>query len=115
MLQNTPTGFVVYQGPSLLDGAPIVAIATVSSRNVKTGPMVSLWIMRSDVDPVAALHTGDDVSICGLCPHRPSPRVAKAVVVVPPTRTMSPDGVDAMPRPSSSPVPPMAVANVTAE
>ena len=49
---NKPSGYIIYQGPSLLDGNPIVAIATTASRNVKTGSMVSIWIMRQDIDPV---------------------------------------------------------------
>jgi len=73
-----PTGYIVYQGPSLLDGQPIVAIATMASRNVKTGSMVSIWIMRQDIDPVTASRLGEDVSVCGSCPHRGTPNVDKA-------------------------------------
>ena len=54
---NKPSGFIIYQGPSLLDGKPIVAIATTASRNVKTGSMVSIWIMRQDIDPVTFIAT----------------------------------------------------------
>ena len=61
---------ILYEGPSLLDGSPIVAIATVGSNNVKTGPMVQTWIIRSDVDPVTASKQGADASVCGDCPHR---------------------------------------------
>lgn len=67
-------GAVVYRGPSLLDGAPIVVIATGlagrGSRNEKTGSLVQTWIIREDVSPVEAIHTGADASICGSCPHR---------------------------------------------
>lgn len=63
-------GLVVYRGPSLLDGAPIVAVLTRRSSNTKTGNMAQLWILRSDVYPVDALRTGADRSICGACPHR---------------------------------------------
>lgn len=62
---------ILYQGPSMLDGAPIVVIATDSSKNVKTGGMVQTWIMRTDVAPHDALKTGQDASVCGDCPHRP--------------------------------------------
>lgn len=65
-----PSGFVLYEGPSLYDGAPVVVIATRSSRNKKTGPMLQTWILRADVDPLAASRTGADFSICGACPHR---------------------------------------------
>jgi hypothetical protein len=64
------TGFIVYEGPSLIDGLPIVVIATISSKNVKTQNMVQTWVLRSDVDPVTANRTGQDYSICGACPLR---------------------------------------------
>ena len=63
-------GFIMYQGPSMLDGAPIVVIATMSTSNVKTGQMVQTWILRADINPVEASKTGDDSSICGNCVHR---------------------------------------------
>jgi len=66
-------GYVIYNGPSMIDGAPIVAIATglaSKSNNEKTGAMIQTWILRADIDPNQALDTGDDASICGQCPHR---------------------------------------------
>lgn len=66
-------GLVIYRGPSMLDGAPIVAIATglgKGSRNTKTGALAQVWILREDVSPVAAIQSGADASICGDCPHR---------------------------------------------
>jgi hypothetical protein len=69
-----PSDFIVWEGPSEYDCAPIVAIATGidrASRNTKTGEMVQVWILRADVSPVAALKSGADVSICGGCTHRP--------------------------------------------
>ena len=65
--------FVIYEGPSLIDGAPIVAIAQVKSGNRKTGDMVQTWILRSDIDPITASRTGQDSSICGDCPHKGKP------------------------------------------
>jgi hypothetical protein len=70
---NKINGYVIYQGPSLIDGQPIVAIATGlanKSSNDKTGAMVQTWILRADISPTEALNTGDDTSICGACPHR---------------------------------------------
>lgn len=68
-------GFVIYRGPSELDGAPIVVIAvlpkTKGKNNRKTGAMVQTYILREDVAPTEALRTGDDASICGDCKHRP--------------------------------------------
>ncbi len=66
------TGFIIYEGPSVLDGEPIVVIATMHSGNVKTGDMVQTWIMRSDVEPHTASKLMLDGSVCGGCPHRQS-------------------------------------------
>lgn len=67
-------GVILYEGPSLIDGKPIVVIATGlagrKSRNEKTGAMVQTWIIRADIAPHDAAHTGDDASVCGSCPHR---------------------------------------------
>jgi len=65
-------GYILYEGQSQLDGKPIVVVATMSTKNIKTGDMVQVWILRSDINPVEAAKTGDDVSICGSCPHKPS-------------------------------------------
>ena len=62
--------FVIYRGPSLIDGQPIVAIAQVSSKNRKTGDMIQTFILRDDMDPITANRTGADHAICGTCPHR---------------------------------------------
>lgn len=72
-MPNT-NSLVVYDGPSMIDGKPIVVILTglaSSSANGKTGDLVQSFIIRSDIEPHQALKTGDDASICGLCPHRP--------------------------------------------
>ena len=64
---------IIYQGRSLIDGAPIVVIATYSNRNTKTGAMVQTYILRSDIDPRDANKSGADYSICGNCPHKGTP------------------------------------------
>lgn len=48
----------------------VVVIATMDSKNEKTGNMIQTWIMRRDMHPVDAVKTGADVDICGNCPHR---------------------------------------------
>lgn len=66
-------GFILYQGPSMLDEAPIVVIATgikAKSSNRKTGSMIQTYILRADVSPVEAVKAGLDSSICGDCPQR---------------------------------------------
>jgi len=63
---------ILWQGASPIDGAPIVCILTIGSKNSKTGAMAQTWIIRADMHPVDALKTGEDASICGTCPHRPT-------------------------------------------
>lgn len=67
-----PSGYIIYRGASLLNGAPIVAVAIIGkSTNSKTGDMVQTYILvdngRSPVDNVRDLV---DVAICGDCKHR---------------------------------------------
>ena len=50
-MMRKPRGLVLYEGPSEIDGKPIVCIATLDSRNRKTGNMVQTWILRQDVSP----------------------------------------------------------------
>lgn len=72
--RNRFAGVILYEGPSHIDGAPIVVIATritTSSNNAKTGAMVQTFIMRADVHPQRALKDGRDESVCGDCPQRP--------------------------------------------
>ena len=67
-------GYIAYEGPSEIDGAPIVVIVNridSDSENEKTGALVQTFIIRSDIAPTEALKTGDDASICGDCQHRP--------------------------------------------
>ena len=65
-----PLGYILDEFNSPIDGSPCVAILTLNSSNRKTGNMAQVWILRSDINPVEALNTGEDVSICGDCPHR---------------------------------------------
>ena len=68
-------GYIAYEGASMIDGAPIVVIVNKidnGSANAKTGAIVQTFIIRSDVNPVEALQTGADESICGDCEHRPA-------------------------------------------
>lgn len=64
----TTRGYQVYRGPSRIDGAPIVGLATMSSGNEKTGNTIQTWIMRADMPPVEARACGADRSVCGTCP-----------------------------------------------
>ena len=64
---------VVYEGPSVINGRPIVGIVTglaTPSTNIKTGPMAQLWILDGTTEPHIAVKTGEDESVCGDCPAR---------------------------------------------
>ena len=65
-------GYVIYDGPSMLDGERIIVVVTglAGSRNTKTGKMVQTYIIRPDMHPPEAVRTGADRSICGDCVHR---------------------------------------------
>lgn len=66
------TGYVIYDGPSALDGERVVVIVTAlnGSRNIKTGNLIQTYILRADMHPIEAVRSGADVSICGDCKHR---------------------------------------------
>ena len=66
-------GAIIYNGPSEIDGKPIVVIAIWQSTNSKTGAMLQTYILRSDIDPREANKYGEDESICGSCRHRGTP------------------------------------------
>lgn len=66
-------GFVLYRGPSTIDGEPIVCIATGledGGSNTKTGPMIQVYILRGDMNPLKAVQMGKDKAVCGSCRHR---------------------------------------------
>lgn len=70
-------GFIIYEGPSLIDQKPIVVVYLTGSNNTKTGNMAQTYILRSDIDPITASRQGEDYSICGDCPHRGTPNPNK--------------------------------------
>lgn len=66
-------GMILYQGPSKLNGKPIVVIAigfAKSSSNRKTGGMIQTYILCDGIDPISAVNCGADCAICGGCIHR---------------------------------------------
>lgn len=70
---KTPNGTVIYDGPSMIDGERIIALAVGlanGSANRKTGNMLQTYILRANMSPIDAARTGADVTICGDCPHR---------------------------------------------
>ena len=74
-MSKAPNGYILYRGPSAIDGKPIMVIATGfanKSSNGKTGDMIQTWIIREDIAPNEAIKSGEDESICGQCIHRPA-------------------------------------------
>ncbi len=71
-MSKKPTGIILYDGPSQIDGNPIVVIANGfnGNNNNKIGHMIQTWIIRSDMHPQDALRGGQDYSVCGDCLHR---------------------------------------------
>lgn len=63
-------GYIIFEGKSQLNGENIVAIVTMSSKNIKTGDMASMWILNADMAPTKASKEGKDASVCGDCKHR---------------------------------------------
>lgn len=71
--KNKINGYTLYRGPSKIDGKPIIVIGTGfadKTDNTKTGAMIQTWILREDIHPNNATHSGDDSSVCGDCMHR---------------------------------------------
>lgn len=72
------SGAILWEGPSRIDGAPIVAIITgIGDRksdrtsNAKIGStMIQTWMLLQDIPPIEAINTGADQSICGSCALR---------------------------------------------
>jgi hypothetical protein len=67
------TGYILYEGKSLLNGKNIVAIAPGfkrKSHNPKTGDMIQVWILSTNNYPLKAHDLGEDKATCGDCKHR---------------------------------------------
>lgn len=63
-------GYIIWEGPSRIDGSPIMLCVTGLDRrstNIKTGAMVQTYVLRKDMYPSEAVTTGQDESICGSC------------------------------------------------
>jgi hypothetical protein len=63
-----PKGYVLYDGPSEINGKDIIAVVTLTSKNDKTGPMQQLWILDKHTAPHIAAQEGKNDSVCGDCP-----------------------------------------------
>lgn len=73
VVQKPTNGIIIYRGPSMLNGKPIVVVATAilnGSHNGKTGEMVQVFILADGVKPHIGVFQGKDEAVCGDCPHR---------------------------------------------
>jgi len=69
------SSFKIWEGNSPYNNEPISAIVTGadgSSHNPKTGAMMQLWILPSNINPKDAIKTGEDTCVCGDCVLKPS-------------------------------------------
>ena len=63
---NIETGYILYRG--MTNGKSFVAIATLESRNVKTGNMVQIWFLLEHTSPIEGVKSGlDALTICKDC------------------------------------------------
>jgi hypothetical protein len=72
---KSSNGVVLFRARSIYNGEKLVAIMTglnKPSANVKVGPSYQIFILTEDKNPMDALKSGDDATICGDCLHRGS-------------------------------------------
>lgn len=83
---STARSVVAWEGFSLLDStAPIAVVLTGlgrASTNSKTGPMVQVYIIRTDKSPADAVRDGSDSAICGNCQHRSGSNIGRSCYVI---------------------------------
>jgi len=61
-------GFILYRGKSFIGNGNVVAIATLKSKNGKTGNMVQVWILPDNgLSPLEAVQANQNADACGTC------------------------------------------------
>lgn len=63
-------GIILHEGPSTFTGEPLVSVATLTSRNRKTGDIPQVWHLLKDRSAAQAVATGTDSGNCGSCKYR---------------------------------------------
>lgn len=69
---DAPQGIILYQGPSKINGKPIVVIATGfknKTENRKTGNTIQTFILPAKENPCTTWKKGQDCVVCGNCKH----------------------------------------------
>jgi hypothetical protein len=67
---GTARGKLKTTGYLLLETELVIVIATLKTRNRKTGDMLQVWILNRHESPVSSVKTGSDANICFDCPAR---------------------------------------------
>lgn len=62
-----PNGLVLQEDPTRV---VIVTGLARPSQNLKTGPMLQIWILHRNQSPLQAIDSGADREVCGSCPLR---------------------------------------------
>lgn len=68
-----PNGYIISETGNV---AAIVTGTARPSKNPKTGPMLQIWILRMDINPIVAVKMGLDSEICLTCPQGPGAKNA---------------------------------------
>jgi len=68
-----PNGYVIYEGTNVHGRYVCIATGLVrESQNIKTGPMIQIFIINADIHPVEAVKLGQNIVQCYDCIHRPA-------------------------------------------
>lgn len=65
--KKVPRGFILYEGKSEIGDGDIVVIATLHTRNGKTGKMITVWVLPQHIKPSEASKTLGNEFVCGNC------------------------------------------------
>ena len=75
-----PNGLVLWEGPSRINGDPIICIVTglkQKTSNRKVGDQLQSWILAADTPPHKAIKNGKSRSVCGGCRHDTQKKTGK--------------------------------------
>jgi hypothetical protein len=74
-----PNGYVIYEGSNKYGKYACVATGVINtSSNIKTGPMIQIFMITPDIHPVEAIKSGENAIVCWHCKHKPATEAEKA-------------------------------------
>lgn len=72
-IKGRPNGYVLYEGRNQHGNFACICTGLIKeSANVKTGPMVQIFMISADEHPVEAIKSGKNQTVCWNCIHRPA-------------------------------------------